>query len=449
MTADNTSSVDLEGQASFQDGIASSDATDQIFPQDPIFGNTLYPPKRPTQQGPYGIRYDFNDGLRITLPEGHWRVEIFDDESGFILFSEERRGGWITSNQKYFIRFGFRIWRNHEKKPCLEHILNLKRQHVIIVYPGGTLGDSLGWFPYAERFQKQHGCKLECVMQQRLIDLFKEQYPDIIFSSHEEAKRRTSQDSLPYATYRMGLFFRGDTNHQPIDFRKVGLHRIAGYILGVDPEEIMPRLKLGSDREIQEPYVCIATQATTQCKYWNNGYGWEMVIKYLKKAGYRVLCIDQHRTYGIGHIWNRIPYDAEDFTGSLPLQKRISLIEHADFFIGLASGLSWLAWGCRVPVVMISGFSTPITEFKTPYRVYSPHGCKGCWDDTSENWVNDDFFWCPRHKGTEKAYECTRNITGRQVIGHIQRVMKSLGKTPPEMDLDAVAVAPVPFVQWR
>ena len=56
-------------------------------------------------------------------------------------------------------------------------------------------------------------------------------------------------------------------------------------------------------------------------------------------------------------------------TGHRPILERIAILEHADFFIGLASGLSWLAWELGVPVVQISGFTLPGSEFYTPYRV--------------------------------------------------------------------------------
>ena len=63
----------------------------------------------------------------------------------------------------------------------------------------------------------------------------------------------------------LGLFFDDKENiHQPCDFRLVGLHRTAGYILGVDPE-VPPRIALSDDRRpIPEPYVCIAVQSTAQ-----------------------------------------------------------------------------------------------------------------------------------------------------------------------------------------
>ncbi|MFG3871288.1 autotransporter strand-loop-strand O-heptosyltransferase, partial [Escherichia coli] len=78
-----------------------------------------------------------------------------------------------------------------------------------ISFPTGTLGDLLGWFPYAERFQKQHQCRLECAMAQNIIDLLASQYPQIHFSTPDKL-----QTVSPYATYRVGLYFGGDTDNQ-------------------------------------------------------------------------------------------------------------------------------------------------------------------------------------------------------------------------------------------
>lgn len=379
------------------------------------------PPERPSCSGPKGIYYDFNDGARVYLPEGVWHVKLIDDDSGNILFSCDSIGGWVTSTKKYFVRFRIQVFHQSETTPVLDERLNLKDKKVLILFPTGTLGDLLGWFHYAERFRQLHHCRLECVMGQEIIGLLADQYPGIAFSTKESVLTQK-----PYASYRVGLFFNGDTTCQPVDFRKVGFHRNAGYILGVDPRESPPRLNLSSERKITEPYVCIATQSTCQAKYWNNGYGWSEVISHLKSLGYRVLCIDRHAHYGQGFVWNHIPHGAEDFTGNISLQERVDLLCHASFFIGLGSGLSWLAWAAGIPVVLISGFSLPNSEFYTPWRVFSSHGCNGCWDDTSIDFDHKDFLWCPRHKGTERQYECTRLITGQQVNTMVDQLHANL-----------------------
>ena len=387
-------------------------------------------PPIPTQEGPMGIRYDFNDGARILLPKGKWHVQIEDAESDNIIFVCDADEGWVLSSKKYYIPFRLRVWVRGEKDPVLNHTLDLKGKEVQIKFPVGTLGDIIGWLPYAERFQKKHQCAMELTMGENLANLFEAQYPQLFFSKMPGKVRFEK----PYATYMLGLFFKANDTHQPIDFRQVGLHKTAGYILGVDPREEAPRVKLGSKRKIKERYVCIATKSSSQAKMWNNGYGWEQVVAYLKELGYRVLCIDKEPVVGHKFVWNRMPHDAEDFTGNLPLQERVELIEHADFFIGLSSGLSWLAWCTHKPVIMISGFTLPICEFYTPYRVYSSHGCKGCWDNVNVNFDHYDFFWCPKFKDTDRQYECTRLITGKQVIGHIKQLMKDYNLTAPKDD---------------
>ncbi len=69
----------------------------------------------------------------------------------------------------------------------------------------------------------------------------------------------------------------------------------------------------------------------------------------LKDVGYRVICIDQKASHGTGLVWNHIPNGCEDETGDRSLNERARWLKHAEFFIGLSSGLSWLAWGGALP----------------------------------------------------------------------------------------------------
>lgn len=380
-----------------------------------------YPPpaEMPTQAGPMGIRFDFNHGCRVTLPEGDrpWRVRLSDLDTSNILFQTELKAGRINSSKRYFVRFRLEISQGDER--VLVHDYSAKDRDVLIQFPVGTLGDPLGWFPYAVKFQEQHGCKLTCALGDKLISLLRGSHQRITFVTHDEV-----QSERYYATYSMGLFFDDkDHNFQPCDFRHVGLHRTAAYILGVDPAEQPPRLTLTDDvRPIPGPYVCIAVQSTTQCKYWNNPNGWREIVAFLKQAGYRVVCVDQKPAHGTGLIWNHIPNGAEDETGDRPLQERARWLRHAEFFVGLSSGLSWLAWAAGVPVVMISGFTHPTNEFATPYRVINYHACNSCWNDVRERFDHKDFLWCPRHKDTQRQFECTRLITTEQVKTAIQTI---------------------------
>ena len=375
------------------------------------------PAATPTQQGPRGIRYDGNDGCRVLLPEGNWRVRLSDLDTGNVLYETQTKASFVSTVKRYYLRFCVEVWEGDYQ--ILRHEYSARDREILIQLPVGTLGDTMGWFPYAVKFQRQHGCRLTCSMAEVLIPLFREAYPEIEFVAHEAVRPERY-----YATYNIGLFFDDEARvYQPCDFRLVGLHRTAGYILGVDPEEAAPKLSpLDEKPPIAEPYVCIAVQSSTQAKYWNNPTGWHEVVRFLKEAGYRVICIDQRAVHGHGIVWNHIPHGVEDMTGDRPILERAYWLRHAAFFVGLSSGLSWLAWAAGTPVVLISGFTHPTNEFATPYRVINYHACNSCWNDVRVRFDHKDFLWCPRHAGTAQQFECTRLITAEAVKATIRRI---------------------------
>ncbi len=396
-------------------------------------------PSVPVVEGGQGVRFDFNDGARVMVPDiapelGQWHVRLSDYSTGNILFDARLKGGMVSSTKKYFVPFLIDVWLEKPdgtREDILHHELSLTGRPVLVQLPVGTLGDTIAWLPAAIRLAQQTGAKVSCSVADVILPLVKEANPDITLVGHDEAQANKTFTSAFYASYNIGLFFTDtELTHQPTDFRHVGLHRTAAYILGVDPWNDNPpgiTIQDGDTPPIEGPYVVIATQASTQCKYWNNPAGWQEVIGFLKSAGYRVICIDQKTFHGTGYVYNHIPHGAEDETGSRPLSERARWLKHASFFIGLSSGLAWLAHASGTPVVMISGFTHPNNEFFTPYRIINWHTCNSCWNDPRHQFDHKDFFWCPRHKGTERQFECTRLITGSQVIQTVRRVIKDRG----------------------
>jgi autotransporter strand-loop-strand O-heptosyltransferase len=388
------------------------------------------PPAVPVLAAAEGVRFDFNHGARVVLPPrsvGRWRVRLKDMNTGNILFQSENQGATVRSAKRWFVRFSVEVWDIGEdgaERAVLAHDYDPAGKDVLIQFPVGTLGDVLAWFPYAARFAETHaGCRVTCVLSGLIIPLLRDAYPGLRLVTREEAEAEQLAEQA-YATYSLGLFFDDAAcEWQPTDFRHVGLHRTAAYILGVSPEEEAPRLA-ATDAEppIEGPYACIAVQSSSGCKYWNNPAGWRDVVTFLKARGYRVICIDQKPVHGSGVMWTHIPHGAEDETGDRPLAERARWLRHASLFVGLSSGLSWLAWAAGCPVVLISGFTHPTNEFFTPYRVINWHACNSCWNDPAVRFDHKDFMWCPRHAGSARHFECTRLITPQQVTSTIQRI---------------------------
>lgn len=401
----------------------------------------VFNPGEITQDTPVeGVKFDYNDGLRIKVPKGNYSVNIIDLDDCLTVFSGEVSDTMVVTAKKYWVRFRFELYL--DGKIIFAHDYDAKGKNVLMRYPtGSVLGDALAWFPYAEEFRKKHQCEVYVLISKQMQEILHRGYPEIHFlvATDEDVQKGIYPAETPqdiYATYTMGVFFPcDDREHQPVDFRVMGLHRNAALILGLNeweehPPKLLPSEKEVAQRTVKDPYVCIAVNGSSQAKHWNNARGWINVVKYLKEKGYRVLCIDKEPFHQVGSYMNQIPFGCEDFTGDRPLQERIDLIYHADFFIGLSSGLSWMAWGVGRPVILISGFTLPINEFITPYRVISYHSCNGCWDDTRITFSHSDGEWCPRHKNTERQFECTRNITPEKVCRIIDKCMADNGFNP-------------------
>ncbi len=386
-----------------------------------VFGSI---PEIPTQEAIDDIRFDFNFGLRVKVPKNgkSYRIRFVDLDNKCNLFdivTPKDQEGVIVSKKRYYVNFRLVISRPEDDQLLFMHDFNAKGKDVVLRFPEPGLGDAIAWFSYMERFQQKHQCNLTCVVADWFSAIVRKQYPQIRFEPKQEGKTYDS-----YATYDIGLGAIGDFDFQPIDHRYVGLHRTVARILDVGDEEIPPRFDLSAPRKIKEKYVCIAVQATGLAKLWNNPIGWDTVVDFLLSKGYRVLCIDKERFTGLGGTYNRKPEKAEDFTGNRPLQERIDLIKDADFFIGLSSGLSWLAWGCKVPVVLISGFTNPINEFHTPYRVFNRNVCNSCWNDMTIKYELSNYWTCPRLGDKNNRFECSAMITPEKVIETIAPLVK-------------------------
>ncbi len=106
-----------------------------------------------------------------------------------------------------------------------------------------------------------------------------------------------------------------------------------------------------------------------------------------------------------------------DRTGNFPIENRINEIIHSKIYVGLSSGLSWLAWALNKPTVVISGFTEEFLEPSSVIRIINKEVCHGC--QTEFKLDAGDWEWCPRNKGTEDQFICTKEISSESVIDAI------------------------------
>lgn len=374
-----------------------------------------------------GIKYDFNLGARVKVPDASYDVQFID------LTSKKRMSCIAFPDNVFSTKMlcytNIQINVNHCGRLIWTHVLNLKNRNVRIelLFVDG-MGDIIAVMPQIEQFRKRHGCNVYVSVLEKYGKIFQRIFPDICFiniSNLDEANSDIKTDSPNdvYATYYYhtnSFIIPSFYDEQMHDLRETGIlgrcadmfgtQTIYGYENRLQPTKVFDN---------PAPCVCISLRASETEKEWNNLNGWVDIIRYLKGLNYRVVCIDGDSIADLPYYKDIIAEGCEDDTGYKPLQDRIDRLAQADFFIGLSSGLSWLAWATGIPVVMISGFTLPYTEFPTPYRVINTEVCHGCFNDLMRNQET-----CRYDCNDSRYIECNRKISSEMVIEKIRQLIQ-------------------------
>jgi autotransporter strand-loop-strand O-heptosyltransferase len=336
------------------------------------------------------------------------KVRFTDIDTNIILFETLLNdNAWAKTNREYYTKYRIEAFDEETNELIFKHEYNAERKKVLISFESSALGDTLAWFPYILEFKKKHNCIL--IVSTFHNDLFKKLYSEIEFVEPG------SMVYDLYAMYKIGIFEMENKNIHKIDPRTIPLQKVAADILGIEYKEIKPNIHVNNiEKPIQDKYVCIGTESTAQAKFWNNPNGWQSVIDYLNLKGYKVVSLANNPKNDLKNIID---------INNQPLNKIIQWINGAEFFIGLGSGLSWLAWTLNKKVILISGFSHEFSEFYTPHRIKTPSGfCTGCFNDKRYLFTKE-WDWCPVNKNTTKMYECSKQISAQSVIDEINKLV--------------------------
>jgi len=374
-------------------------------------------PRRPEDITVVDVFFNFIDEPLIEIKEANnhrYLVQFINGDNNKVEYQLEMQSNhWARAAKKYYTNWILRI-KGIDNDFVYEHIFNPEGQRFLISFESKSLGDTLAWIPYVDKFQREKKCEVIC--STFLNHLFVDQYPNIHF-----VEPGSIVDNI-YGLYRIGIFYdenNVDLSKNVTDVKKEPLCKIASDILGLEYEEIKPKIFLHKDTELtKRKQVAIAIHSTAQCKYWNNPKGWQEVVDYLVSKDYEVRLLSQEED---GYMGNPNPRGVKQHRKG-PLSNVIKVLQESELFIGISGGLSWLAWATGIPTILISGFTDDDSEPKKGInRVINKNVCFGCW--SKHKFDPGNWNWCPEHQGTPREFECSKHITSEMVIKEIDSIL--------------------------
>lgn len=340
------------------------------------------------------------DGLYFQLLDDEGKNREYDvvfvdrDSKSEIYETKLKLGGWARLNRKYLSDIAVFVKYEGRTIKQINILDELKGKRVFVVFESSSLGDSIAWMPYCLDMQNVYGC--EIIVSTFKNDLFKSVYPELTF-----VDRGVIVHNI-IARVELGWFW--DESKEPVNPITVPLQQTASNILAIPFKEIRPRIAFTpGERPIANKYICISTRSTAQCKHW---YYWPELIEKLKSWGYTVLEMSKEADDHGAEI-------LEDVS----LQNVMNHLHHADMFIGLSSGISWLNWAIGKHTLMIANFTTEDHEFQEDCtRITNKEVCNGCWNNPLFKFNKGDFWWCPENENSPRQFECHKAISMEDVL---------------------------------
>jgi autotransporter strand-loop-strand O-heptosyltransferase len=290
---------------------------------------------------------------------------------------------------------------------------------ILVFVESFSIGDTVGALPYIEKFvETNHQDEIDVNISDWLIPFFEDVYPIINFVGKNSELIYDKILPLKY------IF------QKPLQY---GYAEQLGFF---DAPYLRPKVmvpKMG--RPIKGKYVTIGVHSTSQMKYWNHPIGreaqeltpyWNELCGMIRRAGYTPVVVEKDELFGIPPFRNGLPQKANKKFG-VPMIESMNLINHSEFYIGLSSGMSWIAHSLGKKVAMISNFTEDWNEFDLSMddyiRISNKNVCHGCFNRVKIDFEFDknDWYWCPLHKDTEREFECHKSITPEMVFDQIKK----------------------------
>ena len=291
----------------------------------------------------------------------------------------------------------------------------MKTVHIHLL--SNSIGDTIASTPYVSEYQKRHNVNVIFNINDPFIFLLNEVYENIQFIGRNDIVEYDEKISIDYV------------------FNKSIQSGYAEQLGFENPQYIRPVVSIPKLlRPIKNKYVALGVHSTCQIKYWNHPNGlisqgdstnWNELSAILRKRGYTPVTVEKDEMYGTPPFFNGVPSKSNKQIGKTLLDA-VNIINHSEFYIGLSSGMSWVAHALGKKVVIISNFTEDWNEFDLSLddyiRITNKSVCHGCWNkvNVEHTFNKNDWYWCPLHKDTERQFECHKSITVNDVMEKIE-----------------------------
>jgi autotransporter strand-loop-strand O-heptosyltransferase len=352
-------------------------------------------------------KLEYHDGPRLTCEEAgseELRAEFWDGTDLVYAPQNLQSGHWYKPARKWWTQWTVKIWSGD--RLVHSETLSLEGRELTVEMASSSLGDTLSFMGQLHTVIDTH----------KLSRLYVKTHKPWLFDKQWYSKQGIDiiDWSVPNrgAVITIGVFYTMEEpwkrDEHKYDWRQVPLGKIASDRLGTQYREQRPKLAPEfyahqAPHDARTQSIVIATHSTAQAKYWNNPTGWQEVVDWCNQNSIKVLHASKEGTKLTGV--EQLPE---------PLETVAEAINNADLFIGISSGLSWLAWALGKKVILISGFTDPYVEFETATYINNHQACHGCWG--WDAFDKGDWNWCPLWKGTQRQFECTKTIGSDRVI---------------------------------
>lgn len=383
-----------------------SNAYQQLVQNAPFRG------QNPDRQPKYELRFDKH--LKFTNKEAvDCRAEFYS-ESGVLLYEAVLKPDHWAGPVNEWVE-AYRV-KAYWPDQSIERVFDLKGSTCVVEFSSSSLGDTLAFFDVVRAWKEEQLVEKVYLMTFKNFLFNWQHYEQFGIYRLNPGEKYPEHDHL--IDIGVHMYNRGEgpawiQHRNRRDWRAIYLGDIAKDALGFRGNaETRPALALTDRTRPQEDkYIVIATQSTAQAKYWNNPDGWQAVVDWHIQEGYDVYLASHEAD---GYMGNWYPKGVKRFPSNDLLEVARWML-HAEYFIGISSGLSWLAWAMNTPVVMISGFTPEQCETSDKtLRIINKSVCNSCWQ--WDHFDKGDWNWCPKHKGTERQFECSKQIFAKDII---------------------------------